>query len=328
MTKNPRFQPRLRTVLVVLFPGFQILDATGPIAAFEIASRFGAGGYRIKLAATIAGAVRSSSGVALEADRLPRRLSGIDTVLLAGGDGARAAFADEILRGFLKRACQAAPRAASVCSGSLLLAHAGLLDGRRATTHWSRARTMQRLFPAVRVEPDKIWVRDGKFWTSAGITAGIDLALAMIAEDLGPAIARDTARQLVVYAQRPGGQTQHSNLIELDGLRGRFAALHAWMRERLDQDLRVERLAEKMAMSTRTFARVYAAETGLTPAKAVERLRIEAARAAIESGAPSLPQVAHRTGFGDEERMRRAFIRTFGAPPSALRRNARAGAQL
>jgi transcriptional regulator GlxA family with amidase domain len=207
-----------------------------------------------------------------------------------------------------------------VCSGALVLAEAGLLDGKRATTHWSRVPELRKQYPAVMVEPDSIWVRDGEVWTSAGISAGIDLALAMIAEDLGADIARDVARQLVVYAPRPGGQTQHSRLLDLGGVARRFSELNAWIRERLAQPLQVEALAAHMQMSPRSFARAYVAETGVTPAKAVELLRVEAARAWIESGERSLQDVAARAGFGDPERMRRAFVRLLGTPPAALRR--------
>ena len=165
-------------------------------------------------------------------------------------------------------------------------------------------------------------MQDGNIWSSAGITAGIDLALAMIGADLGADIATQTARQMVVYAQRPGGQTQHSTLLDLDRAEGRFHALNAWMREHLSEDLSVERLAREAAMSPRNFARAYAAETGVTPAKAVERLRLEAARAALEHGRP-IQDIARRTGFGDAERMRRAFVRVYGEPPAALRRTLR-----
>ncbi|HEY2733990.1 MAG TPA: DJ-1/PfpI family protein [Polyangiales bacterium] len=307
-----------RTLLYVLFPGFQLLDATGPIAAFEIAARFAPGAYRQRLVAVEPGRTRSSSGIALESGHLASQR--VDTLIVVGGDGVAEAARDAKLITFLRRSAARAPRVASVCSGALLLAEAGLLDGKRATTHWSRSRELARRYPNVKVEADSIWVRDGKVWTSAGITAGIDLALAMIAADLGPDIARAVARQLVVYAQRPGGQTQHSQLLELSGHNDRFAGLNAWMRERLQQDLCVESLAAHMKMSTRTFARAYTAETGITPAKAVERLRVEAARAQIESGATSMQEVACDAGFGDIERMRRAFIRIFGAPPSSLRR--------
>jgi transcriptional regulator GlxA family with amidase domain len=315
-----------RHLVFAIFPDFQLLDATGPIAAFEIAARYVPGAYRQRLAAIAPGMVRSSSGVALEADRLGA-IAGIDTLIVVGGFGTRDAMVDDRLLRFLRRAARRVPRIASVCSGALVLAQAGLLDGRRATTHWSRARQLTQRFPAVRVEPDRIWVRDGKFWTSAGITAGIDLALAMIAEDHGPEIARDVARQLVVYAQRPGGQTQHSALLELGTADAPFATLNAWIRAHLGADLSVAALAARAHMSPRNFARAYTAATGVTPAKAVERLRVEAARTAIDSGAGSLLDVAVQAGFGDLERMRRAFLRMFGAPPSSLRRTASAHPQ-
>jgi len=310
---------------LVLFPGFQLLDAAGPIAAFEIASRCVPGAYALRISASKAGPVRSSSGVALEAEALPRR-NQMDTLLVVGGDGADEACRDARLIDFVRRSGERLARTTSVCSGMLLLAETGLLDGRRATTHWCRARQVERQYPRVRLEPDHIWVRDGSFWTSAGITAAIDLALALISEDLGPAVAKDVARQLVVYAQRPGGQTQHSRLLELGPGDSRFAELNAWMCQRLDARLDVNALAAQAKMSPRTFARAYSAETGVTPAKAVERLRVEAARALIEAGEPSLQGIAERTGFGDIERMRRSFLRLFGTPPSALRRPARAPA--
>jgi transcriptional regulator GlxA family with amidase domain len=175
----------------------------------------------------------------------------------------------------------------------------------------------------VRLEPDRIFVRDGPIWTSGGITAGIDLALALVEEDLGVAVARRTAQHLVVHHRRPGGQAQYSSLAELGGRSGRFADLLDWMRARIAEPLPVERLADRAAMSPRHFARAFAAETGTTPAKAVERLRVEAARVLIETGAAPVETVAARTGFGDPERMRRAFIRAFGQPPQALRRAAR-----
>jgi len=308
-----------RPLWIVLFPGFQLLDAAGPIAAFEIASHHAPGAYPLRLGASLPGMVPSSSGVALAAEALPPP-SRVGTLLVAGGNGTDAARKDGRLLHFLRRSGQRAPRIASVCSGALLLAEAGLLDGKRATTHWCRVAQLRREYPSVQVEPDRIWVRDGQVWTSAGISAGIDLALALITEDLGAAVAKEVARELVVYAQRPGGQTQHSRLLELGPADGRFAELNAWMRERLELALDVATLAARMKMSPRTFARAYAAETGVTPAKAVERLRVEAARSLIEAGAPSLAAVAERTGFGDIERMRRSFVRLFGTPPSVLRR--------
>ncbi len=263
--------------------------------------------------------VISSSGVGMPAEAL-RGQRGIDTLVVAGGAGTLAAMADAPFIAAIKRIAPRVRRVASVCSGAYVLAQAGLLDGKRATTHWRRASELPRLFPKVRLEPDCIFIKDGNVWTSAGITAGIDLALAMIAEDLGEDVAASVAREMVVYAKRPGGQAQHSALLELES--ARFTKLNAWMREHLHEELSVDRLAQQAAMSPRNFARAYATETGVTPAKAVERMRVEAARSALERGG-SIQEVAQRTGFGDPERMRRAFVRLYGAPPASLRRTFR-----
>jgi transcriptional regulator GlxA family with amidase domain len=304
-------------VCCLLFPGFQLLDVAGPIAAFEIASQYVPRAYSLRLRALSAGPVLSSAGFALEAEALTGALRA-DTLLVAGGGGVRAAMREPKLCAFVRHAARRVSRVASVCSGALLLAQAGLLDGKRAT-HWSCAAELQRRFPAVRVDADRIWVRDGCYWTSAGISAGIDLALALIREDLGAAVARDVARQLVVYAERPGGQTQHSELLELSASGARFAELNLWAREHLMLPLSVQQLAERAKMSPRSFARAYAAEVGVTPARAVERMRLEAARALLDSGQRSILDIAQRTGFGNPERMRRSFTRYFGRPPAALR---------
>jgi transcriptional regulator GlxA family with amidase domain len=281
MSKTPRFPPKPRTVLFVLFPGFQVLDLAGPLAAFEIANRFAPNSYRLKLAAAAAGMTPSSSGVAMPTEPLKGQAN-VDTIVVSGGGGTRDAMSDGTLIAALKRMAPRVRRVTSVCSGAFILAQAGLLDGKNATTHWRRAPQLASLFPNVSVDPDCIYVRDGDVWTSAGVSAGIDLALALIADDLGAEISSSVAREMVVYAKRPGGQAQHSALLDLDA--PRFAELNAWMRDHLDDDLSVERLARKAAMSERTFARVYAAETGVTPAKAVERMRAEAARTALERG--------------------------------------------
>jgi transcriptional regulator GlxA family with amidase domain len=311
-----------RKLGLVIFPGFQILDAAGPLAAFEIADRIAGGAYQVRLLAETAGLVASSAGVGLAAEALDE--APYDTILVSGGEGARAFDERAGVVRWLQRQAGAARRMASVCSGAFLLAEAGLLDGRRATTHWQRSDAFARRYPQVRLEADRIWVRDGPIWTSAGITAGIDLALAMIEEDLGEMVARRTAQQLVVHQRRPGGQSQFSDLLDLGGMNGRFGPLLDWARERLGEALGVERLAERAAMSPRHFARAFAAETGVTPAKAVERLRLEAARLRIETTREPIDRVAEAVGFGDAERMRRAFLRAFGQPPQALRRAARA----
>ncbi|WP_158766595.1 GlxA family transcriptional regulator [Terricaulis silvestris] len=319
MSKTPRFPPRPRTVLFVLFPGFQILDVAGPLSAFEIAAQFAPKAYRLKLAAAKAGMTPSSSGVAMQTEPLKGQ-SNIDTLVISGGGGTRDALSDATLIASLKRMAPRVRRVTSVCSGAFILAQAGLLDGKSATTHWRRAPQLASMFPNVSVDPDCIYVRDGDVWTSAGVSAGIDLALALIADDLGADVASNVAREMVVYAKRPGGQAQHSALLDLDA--PRFAKLNAWMRDHLSDDLSVERLARKAAMSERNFARAYAAETGVTPAKAVERMRAEAARTALARGG-GIQDISRKTGFGDPERMRRAFVRLYGAPPAAMRRTLR-----
>ena len=309
-----------RRLAIVVFPGFQLLDAAGPIAAFEIAERYRPGSYEVGVLAPGGGQVASSAGVCFTAQPLDE--GPFDTVMIVGGDGTRALDDLGAIVAWLKRAPVRRPT--SVCSGAYLLAEAGLLDGRRATTHWSRTEDFARRYPKVRLDADRIFIRDGEVWTSGGITAGIDLSLALIEDDLGADTARRTAQQLVVHQRRPGGQSQFSALVELGGRSGRFAELMDWMRANLARPLTVEQLAEQAAMSPRNFARAFTAETGTTPAKAVERLRLEAARTEVETGHAPIDRVAEQVGFGDPERMRRAFLRAFGQPPQALRRSARA----
>jgi transcriptional regulator GlxA family with amidase domain len=305
-----------RTVALVIHPGFQLLDAAGPTSAFEIAERFRPGSYELRLMAPGGGEIESSSGLKLSARPLAR--GPFDTVMVSGGEIDRSKEALAKILAWLRRV--KARRFASVCSGAYYLAEAGLLDGRSATTHWASSDDFARTYPRVSVDAERIFVRDGNVWTSAGISAGIDLALALIEDDLGPDVARRTAQQLVVHQRRPGGQSQFSALVELGGRTGRFSELIEWMRTRLGEDLTVERLADRAAMSPRNFARVFAAETGMTPAKAVERLRLETARAAVETSHAPLDRIAEAAGFGDPGRMRRAFMRNFAQPPQALRR--------
>jgi transcriptional regulator GlxA family with amidase domain len=308
-----------RRIAFVLFPDFQQLDIAGPLAAFEVAERARPGSYAWTFVACQPGPVTSSSGLAWTAQGLPRQ-GRFEMLMVSGGDGVDAACHDAPLERWLQRSAQAGVRIASVCSGSLLLAAAGLLDGRAATTHWSRTRAFQRRHPQVNLQPDRIWVQDGDVWTSAGISAGIDLALALIAHDHGEALSRLVAQQLVVYHRRPGGQSQFSALLEFDRPQGRFAPLLDHVRCHLADRHAVEDLAARACMSPRHFARAFAAETGSTPARAVERLRVEAARAALESGAVSVQQVVRDCGFGQAERMRRAFVRLTGHPPAAVKR--------
>lgn len=310
-----------RRVAFLVFPGFQLLDAAGPIAVFETANRMRPGGYELRFVSATPGSVRSSSGAAFET-RSFGRAAGIDTLVVAGGDGTYEAFNCRVTRRFIRACAAQARRVTSVCSGSFLLAGAGLLDGRIATTHWSVTEQFRRMFPRVRLEPDRIFVRQGKLWCSAGVTAGIDLALALVGEDHGDAVARRVAQHLVVYHRRPGGQSQFSALLELEPADPRFAHLLDYAREHLSEPLSVAALAARACMSPRHFARAFHKQVGITPAKAVERLRADAARALLASGARSVRQVAQDTGFNEPERMRRAFVRLFGAAPSALRRRA------
>jgi transcriptional regulator GlxA family with amidase domain len=307
-----------RRIAFLIFDDFQLLDAAGPISAFEIAERYAPATYESRVIARRAGSVRSSAGVSMNASGLGRA-AGIDTLIISGGNGTRAAAKDAALVRFVANCGAKSRRVASVCSGAYVLAATGLLDGRVATTHWTRSSDFARRFPRVKLEPDRIYVKEGKYWSSAGITAGIDLSLALIAEDLGETVARQVAQQLVVYYRRPGGQSQFSALLELERADGRFAPLLDHVRSNLRERLSVQDLAAQACMSPRNFARAFMAETGTSPARAVTRLRAETARAQIESGRASVQQVAKDCGFGDPERMRRAFVNLFGRSPSSLR---------
>ncbi|MDR2838934.1 MAG: GlxA family transcriptional regulator [Azonexus sp.] len=310
-----------RPLVFVVCPDFQLLDVAGPVAAFEAANQIEPGAYALNLTSRTGGAVKSSSGVAFLTVPFAAAPPA-DTVLVVGGAGVWEALACPETRAYILDLSRQARRMASVCTGAYLLAAVGLLDGRKATTHWRHSTDFQRRFPAVALDADRIYVNDGPLWTAAGISAGIDLALALIADDLGERIARQAARQLVVYYRRPGGQSQYSALLEMDMGSGRFAGLLDYIRSNLDKPLSIDDLADKACLSQRHFARCFAAEIGATPARAVERLRVEAASVALESGAGSVQQVARQCGFGDVERMRRAFIRLKGIPPSALKRRA------
>jgi transcriptional regulator GlxA family with amidase domain len=308
-----------RRIDMLIYPDFQLLDAAGPIAAFEVAERYYPGSYALRVVATKAGLVRSSSGVSLPASRFGRP-GRLDTLMISGGDGSRAAALCKVTRRFVLSGAVSARRVATVCSGTYILAAAGLLDGKCATTHWSRSADFTRRFPKVRLDSDRIFIKDGKIWSSAGVTAGIDLSLALIAEDLGELVARRTAQQLVVYYRRPGGQSQFSALLDMQHADGRFAELMDHIRGNLGQRLAVEDLAQYCSMSPRNFARLFQAEIGVSPAKAVERLRVETAKASLESGAQSNQRIARDCGFGTAERMRRSFVRVLGNSPSALKR--------
>ena len=320
----------MRRVVIVAFPDFQLLDVTGPWEVFGRTTRWlaeqgRAGGYALALAASRRGLLTSSSGLSLGAPQALGALRGaLDTLVVAGGTGTERALADRALVGFVKRASGRARRVASVCTGAFLLAEAGLLDGRRATTHWRACARLAARYPQVEVDPDPIFVRDGRVWTSAGVTAGMDLALALVEEDHGRDVALAVARELVLFLKRPGGQAQFSAQLEAQlAERGALRDLQAWMADHPGADLSVDALARRVAMSPRHFARVFKHETGATPARAALAARVEAARRRLEDGDDGLEGVAAACGFGSAEVMRRAFLRTLRVGPGVYRRRFR-----
>jgi transcriptional regulator GlxA family with amidase domain len=309
-----------RRVVLVGFDGFQSLDLIGPNEVFSIASRLVPGAYSVQIVA-LRKTFTSWSGVRMEAHRTTQRCSGpIDTLMVAGGEGVRDAEEERALIAFIARAAARSRRIASVCTGAFLLARAGLLDGHEATTHWSECHDLERRYPDVEVRRDPIFVRSENIYTSAGVTAGIDLALALVEEDLGPKVARDVARWLVLFLRRPGGQSQFS--AALAGQRAErepLRELQAWMVDHLDEDLSVPALAVRAYMSPRNFARAFKREVGMTPGAYVETLRVERARALLETGGESVEQVAWRCGFGTVETMRRIFRKRLGVSPGSYR---------
>ena len=305
----------MRQVGLIIEEGFQVMGLAA-LSAFEFANdSLGKEGYRLTLLSEAGGPVRSTMGVRIET--LPFGVMP-DTLMVAGE--LRPGPISPALAAYVARAATEARRLAGICTGAFALAEAGVLDGRQATTHWFHARRLQERFPRIKVEEDRIFLRDGRIWTSAGMSSAIDLALALIEDDHGAELARRIARLLVVYHRRPGGQSQFSALLDLDPRSDRIrrALIHA--REHLRNPLTVEELAEAAALSPRQFSRIFREETGQSPAKAVELLRLEAARVMLEEGRHALEHVARDTGFADRDRMRRAFLRAYGQPPASLKR--------
>lgn len=304
-----------------VFPGFELLDASGPLSAFGSANQIAGGTYQLTVVSAEGGIVNDRNGVAIASQ--PIAGCRFDSLIITGGPAERACCAGAAAVDLLREVTRDIRRVASVCTGAFLLAATGLLDSRYATTHWRYAPRLQMLYPKVRVEADRIFVKDEHVWTSAGVTAGIDLTLALIEEDLGIEAARSVARDLVVYHRRLGGQSQYSTLLELDPPSDRIRKTLDFARSHLSDRLSVEQLADAAHLSPRQFSRAFAQETGQTPAKAIERLRAETARPRVEDTVESLAVIARAVGFADPERMRQAFIRCFGQPPQALRRATR-----
>lgn len=313
-----------RTIEVLAFPAVQLLDVAGPLQVFASANELAAGAagvppYAPRVVALGGRGVTSSAGLGLAVDPLPPIEAPVDTLIVAGGPGIHEAAADASLVDWVRARASGARRVASVCTGAFLLAASGLLDGRRAATHWSVCAELARRYPAVRVEADPIFVRDDPVWTSAGVSAGIDLALALVEQDLDRAAALAVARYLVVFLKRPGGQAQFSAALSLQAAEDRFGALHDWVAAHLADDLSLPILADRAGMSERSFSRRYAAATGLTPARAVEGLRVEAARRLLSEAALPVKRISARCGFGSEETMRRSFLRLLAVTPQDYR---------
>jgi transcriptional regulator GlxA family with amidase domain len=318
-----------RHVVIVAFPGLQSLDAVGPFEVFAGASRVvrSSGrldGYRVSLVSTGGSPIWAESGVGLCTVPLPDPDEPIDTLVLPGGDQAQAARRDVELLSWITAAAPRCRRVATVCTGAFLAAQAGLLDGRRVTTHWASAERLAAEFPALVVDADPIYINDGKFWTSAGVTAGIDLALALVAEDLGVEVAQTVARWLVMFLHRPGGQTQFASPVWVPRAeRSAVRAVQTLVEVAPGGDHALPALAAAAAMSVRHFARVFTAEVGETPGRFVERVRTEAARRELETTNDTLDVIASRCGFGTAETIRRVFQRRLGVAPDAYRRRFR-----
>ncbi|SDJ49491.1 GlxA family transcriptional regulator [Streptomyces indicus] len=321
-----------RSVLVVLFDGVQSLDVTGPVEVFAAAGHYGGGRadldgassepYEIRTASLDGRPVRTSSGLTLVPDGPLDAMPAPHTLLVPGGTGTRAP--DDGLVAWLRAHAPSAERLVSVCTGALLLAGAGLLDGRRATTHWGFCDTLARHHPEIDVQPDAIYVRDGHVATSAGVTAGIDLALALVEEDLGRDAALMVARVLVVFLRRPGNQAQFSaQLAAQTAQREPLRDVQQWISEHPAADLSVDALAARARLSPRHFARAFQAETGMTPGRYVERVRLEQARRLLEDSTQGVEEISRACGYGTPEAMRRAFLKTLGVPPAEYRRRFR-----
>jgi transcriptional regulator GlxA family with amidase domain len=310
-----------KEVVMLAFAGAQVLDVVGPMQMLAAVNDEGSSqAYRLSLLAERKGRVRTSGGIVLHADggfeALPDK---IDTLMVAGGN-VDVALANERLACAVERGAARARRVVSICTGTFLLGLAGLLDGRRATTHWRSVDRLATMFPRANIERDAIFVRDGRIWSSAGVTAGMDLALALVREDFGDDVALAVARRHVLFLMRPGGQSQFSAHLAPEALaRGKLASLLRWIPEHVGDDLDVASLAARANMSERNFARTFAKETGETPARYIEGARVDAARRLLSATNLAVAQVARRAGFGSEERMRRAFQRRLRISPGAFR---------
>jgi transcriptional regulator GlxA family with amidase domain len=323
-TPNSRVQPITRGILILASPPCNLLNVTGTFEVFGTANRLLAGSYQpyqIEVASSMPERlVMGYSGLPVLAHRYYRDVDDrVDTLLLAGGRETDPGTSAGLVQWIIEMSTKVR-RVASTCTGAFLLAKTGLLDGKKATTHWAHVREFAAQFPKVQLDPDPIWLRDGKFYTSAGVTSGMDLALALVEEDLGSKVALAVARQLVLFLRRPGGQSQFSRALEAQlWLRKPLQETVVWASDNLDKDLSVESLAARAAMSRRNFTRVFATELGTSPAHYIEQLRIEAARRLLEESPASVEEIAAACGFSSAELMRRAFLRAIKSTPSQYR---------
>lgn len=312
----------MRNVLVVLFDGVQSLDVTGPVEVINGAETGRPGTYRIRTATLDGAPVHTSSGLILAPDHSLADTPAPHTLLVPGGTGTR--NSDPRLVDWLRVHGPRADRLVSICTGAILLAEAGLLEGRRATTHWAYCEKLARDHPEIEVDPEPIYIRDGQVSTSAGVTSGIDLALAIVEEDLGREVALAVARHLVVFLRRPGNQAQFSaQLAAQTAQREPLREVQQWISEHPDGDLSVESLATRARLSPRHFARAFRAETGTTPGRYVDRVRLEHARRLLEDTADGVEEISRASGYGTPEAMRRAFVKALGAAPAEYRRRFR-----
>lgn len=309
-----------RHVAFFVHPGFVLLDLTGPLEAFATAESMAPGSYDLTVISLAGAAVKSSTPLAIATESPTDRA--IDTFVVVGDFALADGKVPKDTTQFIQKVSGGARRTASVCMGAFLLAASGVLDGRQATTHWRYAEKLQAMYPAIRVDGDRIFTAEDGIWTSAGMTAGIDMALALIEEDLGISIARSVARLMVVYYRRPGGQMQYSSLLDIDPGVDAVRVVLSFAREHLSESLPIERLAEVAKLSVRQFTRTFRAATGISAAKAIERLRVEFARTLVEDNLGTLEEIANRVGFRSAEQMRQSFVRVTGQPPQAVRRGA------
>lgn len=313
-----------RHVVILCYPQVNVVDVAGPLQVFTSANQWLESQelptYRCRVMSLTGGSITSSSGLPLLTESLATAGSDIDTLIVPGGPQFQSAETQALVPWVASQAATVR-RLCSVCTGAFILAASGVLDGRRAVTHWMYAELLQSRFPRIQVEIDPIYINQGNIWTSAGVTSGIDMTLALVEEDCGHTVSIHAARQMVVYLKRPGGQSQFSVPLNAQSTAtgGVFGTLHAWLNEHLHEKLTVERLADQVCMSPRTFARRYTAAVGQTPARTLERMRVEAACRLLEGGGTGLKRIAARCGFTNEQNLRRAFLRQLGVGPTEYR---------